>query len=95
MYVHRRRIEPRDHSVGIVLMVWSVQTLAFGLLSPIVSNAAHLGGLLDGLALGALLPAALRNDRTELPQCPTTRLRTILTLIVLGYTALCHLPRLA
>lgn len=95
MYVHRRRIELRDHRVGIVLAVWSAYTLALGLLSPIVSNAAHLGGLIGGLALGALLPTALLNDRAELASRPTTRLRTILTLAALVYAAACFLPRLA
>ena len=55
---HRHRIELRDHRVAIVLAVWATYTLALGLLSPIVSNACHIGGLLGGLILGWLLPPA-------------------------------------
>ena len=44
IYVHRKRIELRDHRVGIVLAIWSIYTLALGAVSPIVSNSCHLGG---------------------------------------------------
>ena len=30
MYVHRKRIELRDHRVGIVLAIWSIYTLVLG-----------------------------------------------------------------
>ena len=54
VYVHRKRIELRDHRVGIVLAIWSIYTLVLGALSPIVANSCHLGGLVGGLILGAV-----------------------------------------
>jgi rhomboid protease GluP len=74
--VHRRRIELRDHRIGIVLAVWAIYTLGLGLFNPIVSNACHLGGLLCGLVLGAVLPSALLTDRGELGRRLVTRLET-------------------
>ena len=70
--MNRQRIELRDHRVGIVLAIWSIYTLVLGFLSPIVSNSCHLGGLVGGLILGALLPPAILADRTELARRPTT-----------------------
>ena len=58
VFVHRKRIELRDHRVGVVLAIWSIYTLVLGAMSPIVSNSCHLGGLLGGLILGAVLPPA-------------------------------------
>ena len=71
---HRHRIELRDHRVAIVLAVWATYTLALGLLSPIVSNACHLGGLLGGLILGWLAApgAADRPSRAGRPAVDAT-----------------------
>ena len=72
-------IELRDHRVGIVLVVWAVYTLGMGVFNPIVSNSCHLGGLVGGLVLGALLPPAVLTDRertgrTAAPACrPASR----------------------
>ena len=76
MYVNRHQIELRDHRVGIVLAIWSIYTLVLGFLSPIVSNSCHLGGLVGGLILGALLPPAILADRRELASRPTSRLQS-------------------
>ncbi|WP_165229250.1 rhomboid family intramembrane serine protease [Aquisphaera insulae] len=94
VYVRRRRIEIRDHRVGIVLAIWAVYTLALGLLSPIVSNACHLGGLLGGLILGALLPPAILTDRRAMARSPVTRLQGAIALGVLASTAMLWLPHL-
>jgi rhomboid protease GluP len=94
VYVHRKRIELRDHRVGIVLAIWSIYTLVLGAMSPIVANSCHLGGLLGGLVLGAVLPPALLADRTELARRPVTRLQTALALGALVATAILFLPRL-
>jgi rhomboid protease GluP len=92
---HRHRIELRDHRVAIVLAVWATYTLALGLLSPIVSNACHVGGLLGGLVLGWLLPPALLTDRRELAARPMSRLQAALAVAALLGTAFFFLPHLA
>ena len=92
---HRHRIELRDHRVAIVLAVWATYTLALGLLSPIVSNACHVGGLLGGLILGWLLPPALLADRRELAARPLTRLQAALAVAALLGVAVFFLPHLA
>jgi rhomboid protease GluP len=92
---HRHRIELRDHRVAIVLTVWAIYTLGLGLLSPIVSNACHVGGLLGGLVLGWLLPSALLTDRRELAARPLTRLQVALAVAALLGTAVFFLPHLA
>ena len=92
LYVNRHRIELRDHRVGFVLAIWSIYTLVLGLLSPIVSNSCHLGGLVGGLFLGALLPAAILADRTELARRPTSRLQSTLALTALIASAIFFVP---
>jgi rhomboid protease GluP len=92
MYVNRERIELRDHRVGFVLAIWSIYTLVLGFLSPIVSNSCHLGGLLGGLILGALLPPAILTDRTELARRPTSRLQSSLALTALIASAVFFVP---
>jgi rhomboid protease GluP len=94
MYVNRKRIELRDHRVGYVLAIWSIYTLGLGLLSPIVSNSCHLGGLVGGLVLGALLPPAILADRAELASRPTTHLQSAFALTALIASALFFVPSL-
>ena len=81
--------------MAIVLAVWATYTLVLGLLSPIVSNACHVGGLLGGLVLGWFLPPALLTDRRELAARPTTRLQTAIAVAALVGTAVFFLPHLA
>ncbi len=81
--------------MAIVLAVWATYTLALGLLSPIVSNAGHIGGLLGGLAVGWFLPAALLTDRRELATRPTTRVLTVLAIFAVLVTTVFFLPHLA
>jgi rhomboid protease GluP len=91
MYVHRRRIEMRDHRVGIVLAIWSVYTLVLGQFSPIVSNSCHLGGLMGGLALGAILPPAILTNRAEFARRPGTRVMGAVAVAVFLSTAWCFI----
>ena len=92
---HRHRIELRDHRVAIVLAVWATYTLALGFLNPIVSNACHIGGLLGGLALGWILPAALLTDRRDLARRPTSRVLSALAIVAILLTSVLFLPHLA
>jgi rhomboid protease GluP len=92
MYVNRHRIELRDHRVGFVLAIWSIYTLVLGFLSPIVSNSCHLGGLVGGLILGALLPPAILTDRAELARRPTSRLQSTLALTAIFASAVFFVP---
>ena len=92
--VHRHEIELRDHRVGIVLLVWAIYTLGMGFFSPIVSNSSHLGGLVGGLVLGALLPPAVLMDRGELAERGITRVQTGLAVAALVGSAIFFLPHL-
>ena len=92
--VHRHDIELRDHRVGIVLVVWATYTLGMGFFNPIISNSCHLGGLVGGLVLGALLPPAVLTDRRELAERGVTRVETGLALATLVGSAIFFLPHL-
>jgi rhomboid protease GluP len=92
MYVNQKRIELRDHRVGYVLAIWSIYALVLGFMSPIVSNSCHLGGLVGGLILGALLPPAILADRSELAGRPTTRLQSAFALAALIVSAVFFVP---
>jgi membrane associated rhomboid family serine protease len=92
--VRRRQIELRDHRLGIVLAIWVIYTLGLGALNPIVSNSCHMGGLLGGLTLGAILPPALLSDRRELAGRVMTRVQTCLAIVILVASAVFFLPHL-
>lgn len=92
--VHRHEIELRDHRVGFVLLVWAIYALGMGFFSPIVSNSSHLGGLVGGLVLGALLPPAVLMDRGELAERGMTRVQTGLSVAALVGSAIFFLPHL-
>jgi rhomboid protease GluP len=92
--IHRHEIELRDHRVGIVLLVWAIYTLGMGFFNPMVSNSCHLGGLVGGLVLGALLPPAVLMDRAELGERVGTRMQTGLAVAALVGSAIFFLPHL-
>lgn len=56
---HQQRFYLRDKRIGVVLAAWAVYTIATGLLSPYVDNAAHAGGFLGGALLGLRLEPRL------------------------------------
>jgi rhomboid protease GluP len=66
----------KAHSRSILLFIG--YNLLFGFISPHVDNAAHLGGLVTGVAIGALLP---RRD----PEDQTSSIRTV---VIFGLIAL-------
>jgi rhomboid protease GluP len=52
-------LHPRARRIGSALLGWGLFQLGLGLLSPIVDNWGHLGGLLTGAVFGAVLPSRL------------------------------------
>jgi rhomboid protease GluP len=92
--LHRSKIELRDHRVSIVLIVWAIYNLFLGTFSPVVSNAAHLGGLLGGSILGLLLAPVILNDRSENTSRLISKLEAGTATIVLASTFLFFLPHL-
>src|SRR5581483_11528391 len=53
----------KAHSRSILSFIG--YNLLFGFISPHVDNAAHLGGLVTGVAIGALLPRRDPEDQTS------------------------------
>jgi rhomboid protease GluP len=92
--VHRSKIEIRDHRVSIVLIVWAIYNLFLGAFSPVVSNAAHLGGLLGGSILGLLLAPVILNQRSENTSGLISKLEAGTATIALASTFLFFLPHL-
>lgn len=92
--VNRRELEARDARLGVVLAGWSAYSLVVGLLSPFVSNAAHAGGLLAGLAMGvAMRPVILNPDRaSDRPWIGRTLLAVSLAVLIASFAG--FLPRL-
>ena len=50
------------------LSIWAAITIAAGFLSPRIDNAAHIGGLLAGVAVGAVLPTTRVGIRDTSPK---------------------------
>jgi rhomboid protease GluP len=64
LHRHEDRFYLREKRVTLVVGAWALFTVATGLLSPLVDNAAHVGGFLCGAALGRLV------EHTRLPDHP-------------------------
>jgi len=58
LHVHQDRFYLREKRVTVVVAAWALFTIATGLLSPFVDNAAHVGGFFCGAAIGRLLEHA-------------------------------------
>jgi rhomboid protease GluP len=93
-FVHRRTLELRDARLGLVLAGWAAFMLITGLLTPFVSNSAHFGGLVAGLALGAgLRPVVLDPGRVSARPVVGRALMSV-SLIVLVASCAAFLPHL-
>jgi membrane associated rhomboid family serine protease len=47
---HHHELLVRDKRIGVVIAAWALFTVASGLVTPMIDNAAHMGGLLGGMA---------------------------------------------
>lgn len=57
---HHEELLVRDKRIGIVIAVWALFTVVTGLMTPMIDNAAHIGGLLGGMAISlAMRPRIL------------------------------------
>jgi membrane associated rhomboid family serine protease len=48
---HHSALMVRDKRIGVVIAVWAFLTVAAGLVTPMIDNAAHLGGMFGGMAV--------------------------------------------
>lgn len=48
---HHHELMVRDKRIGVVIAVWALLTVGSGLMTPMIDNAAHIGGLLGGMAV--------------------------------------------
>ena len=48
---HHTALMVRDTRIGVVIAVWAFLTIAAGLVTPMIDNAAHLGGMFGGMAV--------------------------------------------
>ena len=55
---HRDRLRPEARSLLLQLLFWAGINIVFGFTADMIDNAAHLGGLAAGLAIGATLRPA-------------------------------------
>ncbi len=67
---HQHRFYLRDKRISAVLAAWAVYTIATGLVSPYVDNAAHAGGFLGGALLGLRLEPTLGPKNSSRPRPP-------------------------
>ena len=57
---HHDALMVRDKRIGVVIAVWAFLTIAAGLVTPMIDNAAHLGGMFGGMAVAwAMRPRIL------------------------------------
>ena len=57
---HHSALMVRDKRIGVVVAVWALVTIAAGLVTPMIDNAAHLGGMFGGMAVAwAIRPRIL------------------------------------
>ena len=94
MYVNRKRIELRDHRVGIVLAIWSIYTLVLAASARSSQTPATWEGWSAASSSAQYLPPALLTERDELARRPATRLQTALALGILATTAILFVPHL-
>jgi rhomboid protease GluP len=64
-YRYRGAFRVRDRRIGAGLLGWGLFQLSLGLMSPIVDNWGHLGGLLAGAALALAVPSAICPEQPE------------------------------
>jgi rhomboid protease GluP len=50
--------------LSLQLSIWALITIVIGFFSPQIDNAAHLGGVLGGIVVGALMPKPGRDSRS-------------------------------
>jgi rhomboid protease GluP len=64
LYRHQRLYHVHDKRVGFVLAGWAGYTLLIGLVTPLVDNAAPVGGAVAGVVMGLVFaPRAARELR--------------------------------
>ena len=57
---HHDQLLVRDKRIGVVIAAWALFTVVTGLITPMIDNAAHIGGLLGGMAVSlAIRPRIL------------------------------------
>lgn len=52
---HHNALMVRDKRIGVVIAVWAFLTIAAGLVTPMIDNAAHLGGMFGGMAVAWMM----------------------------------------
>ncbi len=48
---HHHELMVRDKRIGVVVAAWALFTIGTGLVTPMIDNAAHLGGMFGGMAV--------------------------------------------
>lgn len=72
---HHRELLVRDKRIGVVVAAWAIFTIVQGLVTPMVDNAGHVGGLLGGMMTAwAMRPRILERKLVYMTR-PRYRLR--------------------
>jgi rhomboid protease GluP len=61
---YRHAFQVRDKRIAVVLACWAGYTILTGLSTPMIDNAAHVGGLLGGMAAAGVMRPRLLPART-------------------------------
>ena len=48
---HHHELMVRDKRIGVVIAAWALFTIGAGLVTPMIDNAAHVGGMFGGMAV--------------------------------------------
>ncbi len=83
MTVHRKSMPSGVKAIRQSAMGFVFYNLVFGMMTPGISNSAHLGGLISGLALGAIVARPLNPEERLQRTGPTTFVGILVATVVI------------
>ena len=72
---HRDELLVRDKRIGFVIAVWALFTIATGLVTPMIDNAGHVGGLLGGMMAAWVMRPRILERKVVFVGRPRYRIR--------------------
>ena len=72
---HHAELLVRDKRIGVVVAAWAIFTIIQGLVTPMVDNAGHVGGLLGGMVTAWAMRPRILERKVVYVERPRYRLR--------------------